>query len=39
MSIWGMAGEERSANLVRRVVLGGLRLLGWCLSGGSGGAG
>ena len=39
MSMWGMAGEEHSASLVRHVVLGGFLLLGWNLSGGSAGAG
>lgn len=39
MSMWEIAGEEREASLVKHVVLGGLWLLGWNLSGGSGGAG
>ena len=39
MSMWGMAGEDRSVSLVRHVVLGGFLLLGRDLSGGSAGAG
>ena len=39
MSMWGILGEERDASLVRHVILGGFLLLGWNLSGGSGGAG
>ena len=39
MSMWGIAGEEREASLVKHVILGGFLLLGWNLSGGRGGAG
>jgi len=39
MSMWGIQGEEHNASLVKHVVLGGFLLLGWNLSGGSGGAG